>query len=55
MYQASMILRDPGGVDEELLAWGVKGLSIVDAGTMPIVPGTVAIMRVYANSEKGGR
>jgi choline dehydrogenase len=50
---ASMMKRDFGGVvDEGLLVYGVKGLSVVDASVFPLIPGTHPSATLYALSEK---
>ncbi|KAF2183788.1 GMC oxidoreductase [Zopfia rhizophila CBS 207.26] len=41
-----------GVVDEELLVYGVKGLSVVDASMMLIIPGCPTVMTEYAIAEK---
>ncbi|KAF2113915.1 hypothetical protein BDV96DRAFT_547912 [Lophiotrema nucula] len=41
-----------GVVDEELLVYGVEGLSVVDASVMPVIPGAPTTMTVYAVAEK---
>ncbi|KAH7355004.1 choline dehydrogenase-like protein [Rhexocercosporidium sp. MPI-PUGE-AT-0058] len=50
---ASMMPRKLGGVvGPDLLVYGVKGLSIVDASIMPLIPGTHLSATVYAVAEK---
>lgn len=45
--------REWGGVvDEELLVWGTKRLSIIDAGIFPTIVGATTSMTVYAVAEK---
>lgn len=49
----AMLPRELGGVvDHELRVYGVKGLSVVDAGIMPVIPGTHTSATVYAVAEK---
>ena len=49
----SMMKREFGGVvDSELRVYGVKGLRIVDASIMPMIPGTHTSSTVYAVAEK---
>ena len=50
---AARMPRELGGVvDEDLLVYGVKGLSVVDASTMPDMPGAYTQQTVYAIAEK---
>ncbi|KAL2066811.1 hypothetical protein VTL71DRAFT_1235 [Oculimacula yallundae] len=50
---ASLMRRELGGVvGEDLLVYGVSGLSVVDASIMPIIPGCPTAMTVYAVAEK---
>ncbi|KAK4118317.1 GMC oxidoreductase [Parathielavia appendiculata] len=50
---AAMMPRQLGGVvDEKLLVYGVKGLSVVDASVMPDLPGSYTQQTVYAVAEK---
>jgi len=50
---AAMMPRNPGGVvDPQLRVYGVKGLRIVDASIMPIMPATHTSSTVYAVAEK---
>ncbi|KAL2156795.1 hypothetical protein VTH82DRAFT_1541 [Thermothelomyces myriococcoides] len=50
---AAMLPRHLGGVvDEKLLVYGVKGLSVVDASVMPDLPGSYTQQTVYAIAEK---
>lgn len=50
---AAKMPREWGGVvDEELLVYGVKGLSVVDASLMPTIVGGTTSMTVYAVAEK---
>ena len=52
---ASKMPRKLGGVvGEDLLVYGVKGLSIVDASIMPIIPGAPTQVTTYAVAEKVG-
>ncbi|KAI5782551.1 hypothetical protein EDC01DRAFT_664109 [Geopyxis carbonaria] len=45
--------REEGGVvDSELRVYGVKGLRVVDAGVMPVVPATHLSASVYAVAER---
>jgi len=44
-----------GVVDEDLLVYGVKGLSIVDASIFPTIVGATTSMTVYAVAEKVSR
>jgi len=49
----AMMNRGFGGVvDENLLVYGVKGLSVVDASMMPLIPATHTSSTVYAVAEK---
>ena len=49
----SMMRRDYGGVvGPNLLVYGVKGLSVVDASIMPLIPATHTSATVYAVAEK---
>lgn len=48
-----MMKREFGGVvDSELRVYGVKGLRIVDASIMPMIPGSHTSSTVYAVAEK---
>ncbi len=50
---AAMMPRELGGVvDEDLLVYGVTGLSVVDASVMPDLPGAYTQQTVYAVAEK---
>ncbi|KAL2129298.1 hypothetical protein VTI74DRAFT_7960 [Chaetomium olivicolor] len=50
---AAMMPRHLGGVvDEKLLVYGVKCLSVVDASVMPDLPGSYTQQTVYAIAEK---
>ncbi|CCX33384.1 Similar to Glucose dehydrogenase [acceptor]; acc. no. P18172 [Pyronema omphalodes CBS 100304] len=50
---ASMGQREEGGVvDSELKVWGTKGLRIVDASVMPLVPSAHLQATVYAVAER---
>lgn len=50
---APMMRREHGGVvSADLLVYGVKNLSIVDASIMPIIPATHIQSTVYAIAEK---
>ncbi|SPO02312.1 related to alcohol oxidase [Cephalotrichum gorgonifer] len=50
---AAKMPREWGGVvDEELLVYGVEGLSVVDASIMPTIVGGTTSMTVYAIAEK---
>jgi choline dehydrogenase len=50
---AAMMPRQLGGVvDEDLLVYGVKSLSVVDASVMPDLPGAYTQQTVYAIAEK---
>ncbi|KAK4033941.1 GMC oxidoreductase [Parachaetomium inaequale] len=50
---AAMMPKHLGGVvDEDLLVYGVKGLSVVDASVMPDLPGSYTQQTVYAVAEK---
>lgn len=49
----SMMKREYGGVvDSQLQVYGVKGLRVVDASIMPLIPGTHTSSTVYAVAEK---
>lgn len=51
----SMMPRKFGGVvDPNLLVYGTRRLSVVDASTMPLIPGTHLSATVYAVAEKVG-
>jgi hypothetical protein len=51
----AMMKRGFGGViDADLLVYGVKGLSVVDASMMPLIPATHLSATVYAVAEKVG-
>ena len=53
---AAMLPRELGGVvDEKLLVYGVKGLSVVDASVIPDLPGAYTQQPVYAIAEKVSR
>lgn len=41
-----------GIVSDKLLVYGVRGLSIVDASIMPLIPATYLQATMYAISEK---
>ncbi len=50
---AAMMPKNLGGVvDQDLLVYGVKGLSVVDASVMPDLPGSYTQQTVYAIAEK---
>lgn len=50
---AAMLPRELGGVvDSELRVYGTKGLSIVDASIMPLIPSAHLSATVYAVGEK---
>ncbi|GAB1312631.1 hypothetical protein MFIFM68171_02841 [Madurella fahalii] len=50
---AAKMKRKWGGVvDEQLLVYGVKGLSVVDTSIMPTLVGGTTSMTVYAIAEK---
>ena len=50
---AAKMPKEWGGVvDEELLVYGVEGLSVVDASIMPTLVGSTTSMTVYAIAEK---
>lgn len=49
---AMMPRRLGGVVDEQLLVYGVKGLSVVDASVFPDLPGAYTQQTVYAVAEK---
>jgi len=49
---AKMALKWGGVVDEELLVYGVKSLSVVDASVIPTIVGSTTSMTVYAIAEK---
>ena len=52
----AMMPRGLGGVvGEDLLVYGVKRLSVVDASVIPMVPGTPILATVYAVAEKVSR
>ena len=49
----AMMKREMGGVlDDELKVYGVKGLRVVDASMMPMIPATHTSSTVYAVAEK---
>jgi hypothetical protein len=53
---AAMMPKNLGGVvDEQLLVYDVKGLSVVDASIMPDLPGSYTQQTVYAVAEKVSR
>ncbi|KAH6718624.1 hypothetical protein BKA61DRAFT_712358 [Leptodontidium sp. MPI-SDFR-AT-0119] len=50
---ASLMRRELGGVvGEDLLVYGVRGLSVVDASVIPIIPGCPTALTVYTTAEK---
>ncbi|KAL2145429.1 hypothetical protein VTI28DRAFT_7210 [Corynascus sepedonium] len=50
---SAMMPRHLGGVvDEDLLVYGVQGLSVVDASVIPDLPGSYTQQTVYAIAEK---
>ncbi|KAI9151962.1 glucose oxidase [Paramyrothecium foliicola] len=50
---AAMLPRELGGVvGQDLLVHGVRGLSVVDASVMPLLPGAYTQQTVYAVAEK---
>ena len=49
---AMLPLKYGGVVDQKLLVYGVKGLSVVDAGVMPELPGAYTQQTTYAIAEK---
>ncbi|KAH9214859.1 hypothetical protein DL95DRAFT_461693 [Leptodontidium sp. 2 PMI_412] len=50
---ASLMRRELGGVvGEDLLVYGVRGLSVVDASVIPIIPGCPTALTVYTIAEK---
>ena len=50
-----MLPREKGGViDSELKVYGVKGLRVVDASIMPIIPDQHTVGPVYMIAEKAG-
>lgn len=52
-YTCAMMKREHGGVvDAQLRVYGVKGLSIVDASVIPLIPATHLSSTVYAVVEK---
>lgn len=52
----AMMKKEYGGcVDAELRVYGVKGLRVVDASIMPLIPGTHTSSTVYAVAEKVSR
>lgn len=53
---AALMRRELGGVvGENLLVYGVRGLSVVDASVIPIIPGCPTTLTVYAIAEKVSR
>lgn len=53
---AALMRRELGGVvGEDLLVYGVRGLSVVDASVIPIIPGCPTTFTVYAIAEKVSR
>ncbi|KAI5917646.1 hypothetical protein F4810DRAFT_641317 [Camillea tinctor] len=49
----AMMPRELGGVvDEDLKVYGVRGLRVVDASIMPVLPGANTCQTVYAVAEK---
>lgn len=49
----AMMPKEHGGVvDPQLRVYGIKGLSVVDASIMPIIPATHTSSTVYAVAEK---
>ncbi|KAJ9663606.1 hypothetical protein H2201_005567 [Coniosporium apollinis] len=52
---AQMLPQDQGGVvDSRLRVYGMKGLRVVDASVMPIIPDQHILAAVYAVAEKAG-
>ncbi|KAF2461190.1 glucose-methanol-choline oxidoreductase [Lineolata rhizophorae] len=49
---AMMPLENGGVVGTDLLVYGVRGLSVVDASVIPMIPGTHMAETVYAIAEK---
>jgi choline dehydrogenase-like flavoprotein len=49
---AMMPRKDAGVVDADLMVYGIKGLRMVDASIMPLIPGTHLQATVYAIAEK---
>ena len=50
---ASLMPRELGGVvDAELKVYGVRGVRVVDASVMPMIPGAHLCSTVYAVAEK---
>jgi hypothetical protein len=50
---AAMLPRELGGVvDSELRVYGVKGLRVVDASVMPMIPGAHLQSTIYAIAER---
>lgn len=48
-----MMPRELGGcVGSDLLVYGTRGLSVVDASVMPLIPGAHLQATVYAVAEK---